>query len=62
MAGWNIRIYSNGSRDDNELQSIANVLIDYDFIAIAELRDEQVLERTEKILIGMGRDYGELYT
>ena len=57
MAGWNIRIYSDGSRDDNELQSIANVLIDYDFIAIVELRDEQVLERTEKILIGMGRDY-----
>ena len=57
MAGWNIRIYSDGSRDDNELQWIANVLIDYDFIAIVELRDERVLERTEKILIGMGRDY-----
>ena len=57
MAGWNIRIYSDGSRDDNELQWIANVLIDYDFIAIVELRDERVLERIEKILIGMGRDY-----
>lgn len=57
LAGWNIRIFSNGSRDENELQSIANVLIDYDFIAIVELRDEKVLERTENILIGMGRDY-----
>ena len=57
LAGWNIRIFSDGSRDDDELQSIANVLIGYDFIAITELRDERVLERTENILIEMGRDY-----
>lgn len=56
-AGWNIRIYSDGSRNDNELLSIANVLIDYDFFAIVELRDERALGRTEKILMGMGRDY-----
>lgn len=57
LAGWNIRIYSDGSRHDYELLSIANVLIDYDFIAIVELRDEKVLVRTEKMLMGMGREY-----
>ena len=57
LAAWNIRIFSNGSRNDDELNHIAKVLIDYDFIAIVELRDEVVLRRTEAILEGMGRDY-----
>lgn len=57
LAAWNIRIFSNGSRDDNELHHIAKVLIRYDFIAIVELRDETVLTRTEAVLKGMGRDY-----
>ena len=57
LAAWNIRIFSNGSRSDNELRHIAKVLLDYDFIAIVELRDEVVLMRTEAILAGMGRDY-----
>ena len=57
LAAWNIRIFSNGSRNDNELHQIAKVLIRYDFIAIVELRDEVVLIRTEAILAGMGRDY-----
>ena len=57
LAAWNIRIFSNGSRNDNELRHIAKVLIDYDFVAIVELRDEVVLIRTEAILAGMGRDY-----
>ena len=57
LAAWNIRIFSNGSRTDDELHHIAKVLIDYDFIAIVELRDEIVLRRTEAILAGMGRDY-----
>ena len=57
LATWNIRIFSNGSRNDNELRHIASVLIDYDFVAIVELRDEVVLMRTEAILAGMGRDY-----
>ena len=60
LAAWNIRIFSNDSRDDNELRHIAKVLIDYDFIAIVELRDEVVLMRTEAILVGMGRDYDYL--
>ena len=57
LATWNIRIFSNGSRNDDELRHIAKVLIDYDFVAIVELRDEVVLMRTEAILAGMGRDY-----
>ena len=57
LAAWNIRIFSNGSRNDDELQRIAKVLIRYDFIAIVELRDEVVLTRTEAVLEGMGRDY-----
>ncbi len=57
LAAWNIRIFSNGSRNNAELHHIAKVLIDYDFIAIVELRDETVLIRTEAILEGMGRDY-----
>ena len=57
LAAWNIRIFSDGSRNDDELHHIAKVLINYDFIAIVELRDEVVLMRTEAILVGMGRDY-----
>ena len=57
LAAWNIRIFSNGSRDDNELRHIAKVLIRYDFIAIVELRDEVVLMRTEAVLKGLGRNY-----
>ncbi len=57
LAAWNIRIFSDGSRNDDELDHIAKVLLDYDFIAIVELRDEVVLMRTEAILEGMGKDY-----
>ena len=57
LAAWNIRIFSDGSRTDDELRHIAKVLIAYDFIAIVELRDEMVLIRTEAILAGMERDY-----
>lgn len=57
FASWNIRILSNGSRDDNELQKIANILVDYNFIAIVELRDEEVLKRLQKILTAMGKTY-----
>ena len=60
LATWNIRIFSDNSRNDEELQLIANVLIDYDFIAIVELRDENVLKRTERILELMGKDYDYL--
>ena len=57
LAAWNIRIMSNKSRTDAELKAIARILADYDFIAIVELRDEIVLERTQKILMQMGKAY-----
>ena len=57
LAAWNIRILSDNSRNDSELHKIAQTLIDYDFIAISELRDEAVLKRTQKILSQMGEMY-----
>ena len=60
LAAWNIRILSNNSRNDAELQKIAKTLIDYDFIAITEIRDEKVLKRLQKILSASGAEYGYL--
>ena len=57
LAAWNIRIMSNKSRTDAELEAIARTLADYDFIAIVELRDEVVLKRTQRILLQMGKVY-----
>ena len=56
LAAWNIRIMSDKSRTDTELKQIAKTLADYDFIAIVELRDEAVLNRTQTILAQMGKD------
>ena len=60
LAGWNIRILSDGSRNDTELHQIAQTLIDYDFIAISEVRDEKVLQRIQRILSESGAEYGYL--
>ena len=60
LAAWNIRILSDRSRNDDELRKIAQTLIDYDFIAISELRDEKVLKRVQKILSESGAEYGYL--
>ena len=60
LAAWNIRIFSDRSRNDAELHKIAETLIDYDFIAISELRDEKVLKRVQKILSESGAEYGYL--
>ena len=57
LAAWNIRIMSDKSRTDTELEAIARTLVDYDFIAIVELRDEVVLKRTQEILSQMGKAY-----
>ena len=57
LAAWNIRIMSDKSRTDAELEAIARTLADYNFIAIVELRDEVVLKRTLKILSQMGKTY-----
>ena len=60
LASWNIRILSDSSRNDAELHEIAKTLIDYDFIAISELRDEKVLKRIQRILSESGAEYGYL--
>ena len=60
LASWNIRILSDNSRDDTELHQIVQTLLDYDFIAISELRDEKVLKRIQRILSESGAEYGYL--
>ena len=60
LAAWNIRSLSDASRDDNELHQITQTLIDYDFIAISEVRDEKVLKRLQSILSESGAEYGYL--
>ena len=57
LAAWNIRMFSDASRDDADLQKIAQTLIDYDFIAIVELHDDVVLQRTQEILSQLGTLY-----
>ena len=58
LATWNIRIFSTGSRDDRELQAICGILHNYDFIAIQELRDTEVLDRAVDMLsVRHGRSY-----
>ena len=47
---FNIRIFSNNSRDDEELLQICNILKEFDFIAIQEVRDTDVLDRTVLML------------
>lgn len=57
LAAWNVRLFSDRSRDSTEVKRIADVLIDYDVVGLVELRDEQVLERTVTQLESMGRRY-----
>ena len=47
---FNIRIFSNNSRDDEELLQICNILKEFDFMAIQEVRDTDVLDRTVLML------------
>lgn len=57
IASFNIRVFSNNSRDNEELNYIADVLQSYDIIAIQELRDEEVLKRTVAILKERDKEY-----
>jgi endonuclease/exonuclease/phosphatase family metal-dependent hydrolase len=50
IAIFNIRIFSNKSRDDEELYQICKLLKEFDFIAIQEVRDTQILDRTVSML------------
>ncbi|MBU0650922.1 endonuclease/exonuclease/phosphatase family protein, partial [bacterium] len=58
VASFNIRIFSDNSRDDKELNVIADILKKYDVIAVQEVRDEQVVKRTLEILKKKGLVYG----
>ncbi len=51
LATWNIRNISNNSRSDAELGIIALIIFRYDFIALQEVIDENVILRLEKILL-----------
>jgi endonuclease/exonuclease/phosphatase family metal-dependent hydrolase len=57
LASWNIRVFSDKKRDDTELRRICQNLIKYDFIALLEVKDEQILIRTRNMLADMGRSY-----
>lgn len=57
IASWNIRFFSTGSREDSELELIADRLQQFDLISIQELRDEEVVERTLAILANRGDIY-----
>ncbi|MCH7801498.1 MAG: YHYH domain-containing protein, partial [Chloroflexi bacterium] len=60
LASFNIRIYSTGSRNDTELGLIADRLQQFDLVAIQELRDEEVVQRTLSILEARGHLYHAL--
>ena len=50
VATFNIRIFSNNSRDESELFQICNLLKEFDFIAVQEVRDTKILDRTVSML------------
>lgn len=58
LATWNIRIFSDNSRDEDELLQICMILSRFDFIAVQELRDTKVLDRA---LIHLEETFGRTY-
>ena len=60
VASWNIRIFSTGSRDDAELELICDRLQQFDLIAIQEVRDREVVNRTLALLGQRGAAYDAL--
>ena len=58
LATWNIRIFSDNSRDEDELLQICMILSRFDFLAIQELRDTEVLDRA---LIHLEESFGRTY-
>jgi len=57
LASWNVRIFSTDSRTDAELALIADRLELYDLVAIQELRDEKVVDRTLQLLADRGHSF-----
>ncbi|BBM82132.1 endonuclease/exonuclease/phosphatase family protein [Candidatus Uabimicrobium amorphum] len=45
MATWRVRRFSSSSRDENELFTIKSIVQKYDFIALQDVRDQEVIER-----------------
>ena len=60
LASFNLRISSTGSRTDAELEQIADRLQQFDLVAIQEVRDPAVVDRTLAILQGRGQSYQAL--
>lgn len=54
VCSFNIRMFSNKSRDDSELDYITKLLEPCDITALQELRDETVLRRTMDMLESRG--------
>ena len=50
IATFNIRIFSNNSRNDKELYKICEIIKDFNFLAIQEVRDAKILDRTVSML------------
>lgn len=60
IASFNIRIYSNNSRTDAELEQIADRLQLFDLIAVQEVNDREVVDRTLAILSVRGLPYSAI--
>ena len=60
IASFNIRIYATKSRNNTELALIADRRQQFDLIAIQELRDEEVVQRTLAILAAREHSYEAL--
>lgn len=60
IATFNIRYFSDGSRDPDELRDICRILQAFDLIALQETRDTRILDRAEAMLFqehGVNYDY-----
>ncbi len=60
IATWNIRDLSTNSRSDFELLQISYILKDYDFIAIQEVNDQEVILRLLYWLKVLDNSFGSL--
>ncbi|MBN1686934.1 MAG: endonuclease/exonuclease/phosphatase family protein [Spirochaetales bacterium] len=59
VATFNIRQFSDRSRNDDELKAICAMLSMFDFIALQEVKDQDILDRTIRMLYDQfGADYG----
>ena len=58
IATFNVRIFSTNSRNDEELYQICNILKKFDFIALQEVRNNEIIDRAVAML---RRDFGLNY-